>query len=127
MGGKMSAPQVGELATSPLIFEGSPTPQSGGRTQDGTTNEQIGDITGAAWGSLNTWELGKKLEVAHKWMGCLHGPRICGVLYSSQRRTKSTVAHKGADRLHDPCCVRRPQCCTMGDQINGPQVGASAT
>ena len=97
------------------------------------------------------------LSTAHKWADGLHNPchlrgpqcltagelyqkwptggqigyitpAISGVPNASHRGTISTMAHKWADWLHNPCHLRGPQSFTVGDNIkNGPQVGGSAT
>ena len=45
-----------------------------------------------------------------------------------ERGRKSAMAHKWADRLHNPYRVRGPQRFTVGDKIrSGPQLGKLAT
>ena len=92
-------PQRGGLATSPLPYGGSPTLQKGGQNQKWPTNGWIGYITPAAWGVRNPLEPAKTPE----------------------------VAHMGADWLHHPCRMGRPQHFRAGDNTKrGPQVGRLA-
>ena len=95
-----SGPQVGRLATPPVLSGGSATLQSGGQNQQRPTRGQIRYITPAAWGLPNALERG----------------------------TKSAVAHKCPDWLHHPCRPGDPQRFRAGDKItSGPQVGRLAT
>ena len=74
-GGKIrSGPQVGNLATSPLPYRGSPPLQSGGQNQKWPTSGQIGYLTPAVSKSPTAAERGAKSEVAHKWANCLPHP-----------------------------------------------------
>ena len=73
-----SGPQVGNLATSPLLFRGAPPPQSGGQNQKWPTSGQIGYLTPAISGSPTASERGAKSEVAHKWANWLPHPRRIG-------------------------------------------------
>ena len=74
-GGKIrSGPQVGEMATSPLPYRGSPPLQSGGQNQKWPTSGQIGYLTHAVSGSPTASERGAKSEVAHKWAKWLPHP-----------------------------------------------------
>ena len=63
----------------------------------------------------------------HKWptsgrIGYMT-PAIWGIPKPSQQGTTSTMAHKWADWLHNPCHLGGPQCFKEGDNINnGPQV-----
>ena len=51
-------------------------------------------------------------------------PAVWRVPNASKRGTKSVVAHKWADWLHNPRRLGGPQCFKAGDKIsNGPQVG----
>ena len=64
---------------------------------------QIGCITLAAWGIPNALERGTKSAVAHKWANWLHDPhRPGGVPNASEQGTKSGLPHKWADWLHNP-------------------------
>ena len=100
-GGKIrSGPQVGELATSPLPYRGSPPLQSGGQNQKWPTSGQSGYPSPAASGSPTAAERGAKSEVAHKW----------------------------ANWLPHPCRIGEPHRCRAGGKIrSGPQVGKMAT
>ena len=100
-GGKIrSGPQVGELATSPLPYQGAPPPQSGGQNQKWPTSGQIGYLTPAVLESPTASERGAKSEVAHKW----------------------------ANWLPHPCRIREPHRLSAGGKIrSGPQVGKLAT
>ena len=100
-GGKIrSGPQVGEVATSPLPYRGSPPLQSGGQNQKWPTSGQSGYLTPAVWGVPTAAERGAKSEVAHKW----------------------------ANWLPHPCRIGEPHRCRAGGRIrSGPQVGKVAT
>ena len=100
-GGKIrSGPHMGKLATSPLPYQGAPTPQSGGQNQKWPTSGQIGYLTPAVSGSPTAPERGAKSEVAHKW----------------------------ANWLPHPCRIREPHRLRAGGKIrSGPQVGNLAT
>ena len=51
-----------------------------------------------------------------------------GVPNTSERGTKSAIAHKWAGWLHNPCRLGGPQRFKGGDKISsGPQVGEVAT
>ena len=66
-GGKIrSGPQMGKLATSPLLYRGSPPLQSGGQNQKWPTSGQIGYLTPAVSGIPAAPARGAKSEVAHK-------------------------------------------------------------
>ena len=100
-GGKIrSGPQVGELATSPLPYRGSPPLHSGGQNQKWPTSGQSGYLT----------------------------PTVSGSPAASERGAKSEVAHKWANWLPHPCRIGEPHRCRAGVKIrSGPQVGKVAT
>ena len=100
-GGKIrSGPQVGQMATSPLPYRGSPPLQSGGQNQKWPTSGQSGYLT----------------------------PAVSGIPTASQRGAKSEVAHKWAKWLPHPCRIGDPHRFTAGGRIrSGPQVGKVAT
>ena len=100
-GGKIrSGPQVGEMATSPLPYRGSPPLQSGGQNQKWPTSGQIGYLT----------------------------PAVSGIPAASERGAKSEVAHKWANWLPHPCRIGDPHRFRAGGKIrSGPQVGKVAT
>ena len=100
-GGKIrSGSQVGEMATSPLPYRGSPPLQSGWQNQKWPTSGQIGYLTPAVSGSPTAVERGAKSEVAHKW----------------------------AKWLPHPCRIGDPHRCRARGKIrSGPQVGKLAT
>ena len=100
-GGKIrSGPQVGEMATSPLLYRGSPPLRIGGQNQKWPTSGQSGYLTPAVSGIPTASERGAESEVAHKWTKCL--PHPC--------------------RIGDPHRFR------AGGRIrSGPQVGKVAT
>ena len=100
-GGKIrSGPQVGKLATSALLYRGSPPLQSGGQNQKWPTSGQIGYLT----------------------------PAVSGIPAASKRGAKSEVAHKWANRLPHPCRIGDPRRFRAGGKIrSGPQVGKLAT
>ena len=100
-GGKIrSGPQVGEVATSPLPYRGSPPLQSGGQNEKWPTSAQSGYLT----------------------------PAVSGIPTASERGTKSEVAHKWAKWLPHPCRIGDPHRFRAGGKIrSGPQVGKMAT
>ena len=100
-GGKIrSGPQVGKVATSPLLSRGSPPLQSGGQNQKWPTSGQSGYIT----------------------------PAVSGIPTASERGAKSEVAHLWAKWLHHPCRLGDPHRFRAGGKIrSGPQVGKVAT
>ena len=100
-GGKSrSGPLVGEVATSPLPYQGSPPLQSGGQNQKWPTSGQSGYLT----------------------------PAVSGIPTASERGAKSEVAHKWARWLPHPCRIRDPHRFRAGGKIrSGPQVGKVAT
>ena len=100
-GGKIrSGPQVGKVATSPLLYRGSPPLQSGGQNQKWPTSGQSGYLT----------------------------PAVSGIPTASERGAKSEVAHKWAKWLPHPCCIGDPHRFRAGGKIrSGPQVGKVAT
>ena len=77
-GGKIrSGPQVGKMATSPLLSRRSPPLQSGGQNQKWPTSGQSGYLTPAVSGIPTASEPGAKSEVAHKWAKWL--PHLCRI------------------------------------------------
>ena len=100
-GGKIrSGPQVGKMATSPLLYRGSPPLQSGGQNQKWPTSGQNGYLT----------------------------PAVSGIPTASKRGAKSEVAHKWARWLPHPCRIGDPHRFKGGGEIrSGPQVGKMAT
>ena len=100
-GGKIrSGPQVDEMATSPLPYQGSPPLQSGGQTHKWPTSGQNGYLT----------------------------PAVSGIPTASEGGAKSEVAHKWAKWLPHPCRIGDPHRCKAGGKItSGPQVGKLAT
>ena len=86
-GGKIrSGPQVGKVATSPLLSRGAPPLQSGGENQKWPTCEQSGYVT----------------------------PAVSGIPTASERGAKSEVAHLWAKWLCHPCCLGEPRCFKAG-------------
>ena len=100
-GGKIrSGPQVGEMATSPLPYRGSPPLQSGGQNQKWPTRGQSGYLT----------------------------PAVSEIPTAPERGAESEVAHKWAKWLPHPCRIRDPHRFRGGGRIrSGPQVGKVAT
>ena len=115
---------------------------------------RIGYIAPAVGGVPNASKRGRKSEVAQKWANWLHSlchlggpqrfkegdkirnasgpigyiaPAALRVPNASRRGTKSEVAHKWADWLHNLCRLQGPQCFKQGDKIRGsPQMGGLA-
>ena len=105
-----SGPQVGEMATSPLPYRGSPPLQSGGQNQKWPTSGQSGYLTPAVSGIPTAAERGAKSEVADKWANWL--PHPCRIGDPHRFRAggiKSEVAHKWANWLPHPCRIGDPQ------------------
>ena len=74
-GGIKSGPLVGEMATSPLLFRGSPALQGGGGgIQKWPTSAQSGYVTPTVSGIPTAAERGAKSEVAHLWANWLSHP-----------------------------------------------------
>ena len=74
-GGKIRrGQQVGKVATSPLPSRGSQPLQSGGQNQKWPTSGQSGYVTPAVSGIPTTSERGSKSEMAHLWVKWLHNP-----------------------------------------------------
>ena len=67
-----SGPHVGGWATSPLPSGGSPTLQRARQNQKWPTCGQISYITPTDWAIPNTSEKGTKSQVAHMWADWLH-------------------------------------------------------
>ena len=65
---------MGEMATSPLPYRGSPPLQSGGQNQKWPTSGQNGYLTPAVSGIPTASKRGAKSEVAHKWARWLRHP-----------------------------------------------------
>ena len=95
-----SGPQVGKVATSPLLSRGSPPLQSRGENQKWPISGQSGYVT----------------------------PAVSGIPTAAERGAKSEVAHKWAKWLRHPCCLGDPHRFRAGGKIkSGPQVGKVAT
>ena len=119
---------MGEMATSPLPYRGSPPLQSGGQNQKWPTSGQIGYLTPTVSGSPTAAERGAKSEVTHKWAKWL--PHPCRIKEPHRCRAggKSEVAHKWAKWLPHPCRIGDPHRFRAGGKIrSGPQVGKMAT
>ena len=85
--------------------------QSGGQNQKWPRSGPSGYITLAVWGIPDASERGTKSEVAHKWAQWLHNPcRLGGVPDALERGTKPEVAQKWAQWLHNPCPLGGPLC-----------------
>ena len=123
-----SGPQVGEMATSPLPYRGSPPLQSGGQNQKWPTSGQSGYLTPAVSGIPTASERGAESEVAHKWANWHLTPAVSGIPTASEREAESEVAHNWAKWLPHPCCIGDPHRFRAGGKIrSGPQVGKVAT
>ena len=71
---------------------------------------QIGHIIVAVTGFPNASRRGTKSAVARKRANSLHNTdRLRGFPNTSERRTIPIVAHKWADCLHSACCLGDPQ------------------
>ena len=122
------APQGGELAASPMPYGGSPTLQSGEQDHKCSTCGRIGCITPTAWGAL-TLQSGEKDQTCPAWGRIGYTtPALWGVPNASERGTRSSVPHNGADWLHQACRMEGPQRFRARHKIgNGPNVGGMAT
>ena len=100
-GGKIrSGPQVGKLATSPLLYRGATPLESGGQNQKWPQSGQIGYLT----------------------------PAVSGIPTASERGAKSELAHRLANWLPHPCRIGDPHRFRAGGKIrSGPQVSKLAT
>ena len=93
-GGRIrSGPQVGEMATSPLPYRGSPPLQSGGQNQKWPTSGQSGYLTPAVSGIPTASERGAESEVAHKWAKWL--PHPCRIGDPHRFRAGGKIRKKG--------------------------------
>ena len=129
-GGKIrSGPQVGQVATSPLPYPGSPPRQSEGQNQKWPTSGQSGYLTPAVSGIPTASERGDKIR---------SGPQVGQVATSplpyrgspalQSGGIKSEVANKWAKWLPHPCHIGDPHRFRAGGKIrSGPQVGKVAT
>ena len=128
-GGKIrSGSQVGKVATSPLLYRGSPPLQSGGQNQKWPTSGQSGYLTPAVSGIPTA----SQRRQNQKWpTGGQSGyltPAVSGIPTAAERGAKSEVAHKWANWLPHPCRIGDPHRFTAGGKIrSGPQVGKVAT
>ena len=136
---------MGNVATSPLPYRGSPALQSGGQNQKWPTSGRIGYLTPAVSGIPTASERGIKSEAAHKWamwlphpcrIGDPHRfsaggqnqkwptsgqcgyltPAVSGIPTASERGIKSEAAHKWANRLPHPCRFGDPHRFSAGGQ-----------
>ena len=129
-GGKVrSGPQMGEVATSPLPYRGSPPLQSGGQNQKWPTSGQSGYLTPAVSGSPTAAERGAKSEVVHKWAKWL--PHPCRIGDPLRCRAGGKIRRGpqvGEVATSLPCRIGDPVRCRAGAKIrSGPQVGKVAT
>ena len=102
---------MGKVATSPLLYRGSPPLQSGGQNQKWPTSGQSGYLTPAVSGIPTASERGAQSEVAHKWakwlphpcrMGDLHRFRAGGTIRSGPQRGEmatSPLPYRGSPPL----------------------------
>ena len=130
--------------------------QSTGQNQKWPTSGPSGYITPAVWGIPYASERGIKSDVPRRCTQWLHNPcrwgianasehgiknkwptsgpsgnitpTVWGMPYASERETKSEVAHKWAQWLHNPRRRGGPQCFRAGDRVRcGRQMGPVAT
>ena len=128
-GGKIrSAPQVGNVATSPLPYRGSPPLQSGGQNQKWPTSGQSGYLTPAVSGIPTAAEPGAKSEVPHKWAKWLPHPCRNGDPHCCRAGGKIRSAPQVGKVATSPCRIGDPRRFRAGGKIrSGPQVGKVAT
>ena len=84
---------MGEMATSPLPYRGSPPLQSGGQNQKWPTSGRNGYLTPAVSGIPTASERGAKSEVAHKWAKWL--PHPCRIGDPHRFRAGGKIRKKG--------------------------------
>ena len=131
-GGRIrSGPQVGQMATSPLPYRGSPPLQSGGQNQKWPTIGRNGYLTPAVSGIPTASEPGAKSEppeVAHKWVKWLPHPCRIGDPHRFRAGGRIRSDHKWAKWLPHPCRIGDPHRFRAGGRIrSGQQVGKVAT
>ena len=128
-GGRIrSGPQVGEMATSPLPYRGSPPLQSGGRIRSGP---QVGKMATSPLpyrGSPPLQSGGQNQKWPTSGQNGYLTPAVSGIPTASERGTESEVAQKWAKWLPHPCRIGDPHRFRAGGRIrSGPQVGKMAT
>ena len=123
-----SGPQVGKLATSPLLYRGSPPLQRGGQNQKWPTSGRLATSPLPYRGSPPLHSGGQN----QKWptsgqIGYLT-LAVSGIPAASEWGAKSEVAHKWANWLPHPCRIGDPRSSSAGGKIrSGRQVGKLAT
>ena len=78
---------------TPATQEGPQRFKAGEQNQKWPTNGRIGYITPTMWGTPNTAERGTKSEVACKWENWLHNPSH---LWGAQRFKTKSGLHVGS-------------------------------
>ena len=125
---KRSDAQVGKLAISPRPSWGSPTLQSGAQNQKGPTSGLGGYITLAVLGVPNASERGTKSEVAHKWGDWLHQPWRLGGPQRLRAGDKHTSGSQVSKLAISPLpFVGSPMLHCGVQNRKGPQIGLVAT
>ena len=129
-GGKIrSGPQVGEMATSPLPYRGSPPLKSGGQNQKGPTNGRNGYLTPPISGIPTASERGAKIR---------SGPQLGKMATSTLPYQGSPPLQSGGQNQKWPTSGRNgyltpavsgiPTAAERGAKIrSGPQLGKMAT
>ena len=157
-GGKIrNGPQVGEMATSPLPYRGTPPLQSGGQNQKWPTSGPNGLPHPCRIGEPHRFRAGGKIRSGPQLGKLATSPlpyrgapplqsggqnqkwptsgrngyltlAVSGSPTASERGAKSEVAHKWANWLPHPCRIGEPHRFRAGGKIrSGPQVGKLAT
>ena len=124
-----SGPQVGEMATSPLPYRGSPPLQSGGQSQKWPTSGRNGYLTPAVSGIPTASERGDKIrsgpqvgEMATSPPPYRGSPRLQS---GGQNQKWPTIGQIG---YLTPAVLGIPTASQRGDKIrSGPQAGKLAT
>ena len=129
-GGKIrSGPQVGEVATSPLPYRGSPPLQSGGQNQIWPTSGQSGYLTPAVSGIPTASQRGDKIRSGQQVGKVATSPlpyRGSPPLQSGGQNQKWPTS--GQSGYLTPAVSGIPTASERGGKIrSGPQVGKVAT
>ena len=97
---------------------------SGGQNQRWPTSGPGGYITLAVWGDPRCCRAGDKIRSGPQVGRVATQPLPSGgVPNAAERGTKSELAHKWAQWLHNPCRLGGPQCFRAGDKIrSGPEL-----
>ena len=85
---------MGELAKSPMHYEGCPTHMKAAQTQKWPIHGRMGYIHPAVWGVPNNFRAGEKIKNGQQVGGMATSPLPWGVSNTTGREPKSEVVHK---------------------------------